>query len=179
VKYWRENMNKMWAELPDLKLNYKTLPRGEMNDVEPNKYGLQNTHVGDEYMAYLRRTLYTKIENAFVGTFYKNSWFNWHKDGRRTCAINVLLTPEDENAYCEMICPDTNEVHRVPYRQNIPMLFNATNIHRVMNTTDKDRKILSISFYDKANDGSGFVFDELLMLYDKGLMINETDIYQV
>ena len=60
-------MNKMWAELPDLKLNYKTLPRGEMNDVEPNKYGLQNTHVGDEYMAYLRRTLYTKIENAFVG----------------------------------------------------------------------------------------------------------------
>ena len=115
----------------------------------------------------------------FVGIFFKNSWFNWHKDGRRTCAINVLLTPEDENAYCEMICPDTNEVHRVPYRQNVPMLFNALNIHRVMNTTEKDRKILSISFYDKAHDGSGFFFDEILMLYDKGLMINEMDIYQI
>ena len=63
-------MNKMWAELPDLKLDYSTLPRTDLNDVEPNKFGLQNTFVGDEYMTYLRRTLFTKIDNAFVGVFY-------------------------------------------------------------------------------------------------------------
>ena len=46
-------------------------------------------------------------------------------------------------------------------------------------TPNEINKILSISFYDKANDGSGFLFDELMMLYDKGLLINDMDIYQV
>ena len=169
-------MKNMWAELPELDLDYDSLPKG--TGVEPNKYGLQQVYVGDDYMTYLRRTLFTKIDNAFVGVFFNNSWFNWHKDGRRTCAINVLLTPEDKYAYCEMIDPIDDEVRQVPYRQHVPMLFNATNIHRVINKTDRDRKILSISFYDKANDGSGFSFDELLMLYDKGLLINDLDIYQ-
>ena len=91
-----ENMKGMWHHLPNITINtdpiFEWLGREDNDD--PNDYGLYAIPLPDDYMRYLKNLFYVKIDYAYVGKFYANSWFNWHKDGRRTCAINMLLTAQ-------------------------------------------------------------------------------------
>ena len=173
-----ENMKGMWHHLPNITINtdpiFEWLGREDNDD--PNDYGLYAIPLPDDYMRYLKNLFYVKIDYAYVGKFYANSWFNWHKDGRRTCAINMLLTAQNDQQRCWMVEPNTFERYEVPYQPNVPLIFNTMNPHKIENDhPNLHRYLLTISFYDKAHDGSGFTFDELVNFYEKGWMVNESD----
>jgi hypothetical protein len=169
----------MWHHLPKLKIDTDPIFEwlGKEDDKEEaNDFGLYSLPVPDEYLRYLKNLLYVKVDFAYVGKFEANSWFNWHCDGRRTASINVLLTASNEKQRCWMIEPNTFERYEVPYEPNIPLIFNTMNPHKIENDHPTlHRYLLTISFYDKVRNGSGFTIDDLVNFYEKGWLINESD----
>ena len=88
----------------------------------------------------------------------------------------MLLTAQNDTQRCWMVEPNTFERYQVPYEPNVPLIFNTMNPHKIENDhPNLHRYLLTISFYDKAHDGSGFTFDELVNFYEKGWMVNESD----
>ncbi len=172
-------MPNMWWQLPKLQLDlqpcYDIIEKASASD-EPNKYNLNSIKLPESYLTYLKNKIYAKVDYASVAKFYPDSWFNWHKDGRRTCAINILLSDNHHDQYSKMIDPNSFKVFDVPYYDQTPLLYNTKNIHMVQNNHQTDaRYVLTISFYDNAHDGSQFTFNEIVNLYENDLLINNTD----
>ena len=72
-----EDKKGMWHHLPKLTIDteplYEIIGRDREKD-NPNDYGLYSISLPDDYMRYLKNLFYVKIDYAYIGKFYANSW---------------------------------------------------------------------------------------------------------
>lgn len=95
-----------------------------------------------------------------------NSYYDWHIDARRDCALNWLIKTNDNSSvfYREVIEKAVPTNHRplfyrlieAEYELYKPTLLNTKFEHCVVNNSDEERIILSLSIvdvnYDQALD---------------------------
>jgi len=168
------SLDNMVHEIPELSLDLDTC-HNVIRHAEDTNSTNSSFQVPDLYFKYLTNKIYAKIDHAIIMKFWPDSWLNWHKDVIRTAAINVLLTDNHSSYESLMINPATHEVHNINYTTGVPLLYNTRNIHMVRNNhLTCPRYILSISFNDNNHSGSNFTFQELVELYNRGLLINNT-----
>jgi len=98
---------------------------------------------------------HTKIMEMNWLMFPAKSNYNWHTDRfGRNCAVNIpIRVPDDAKTFCrEPMFHGAKEpfiwynVEQVEYIINKPTILNVKREHCVINSSNQDRIILSISF---------------------------------
>lgn len=79
--------------------------------------------------------------------FHMNPWtcYEWHRDGKRGCAINMLLKGHGHTYFGDKINKYLHQIDELVYEPNQMYLFNTTVEHTIINKSE-ERWMLSIGF---------------------------------
>lgn len=83
------------------------------------------------------------------------TWYDWHTDESRKCAINMFI--EGEHSYCffgERKNRDIVKISELKYEKNKYYLFNTQKKHAILNLNN-ERYVLSIGF-------DHYTFDDIM-----------------
>lgn len=88
--------------------------------------------------------------------FHMNPWtsYEWHCDGIRGCAINMLIKGQGHTYFGSKINKYLHRIDELVYEPNKMYLFNTTIEHTIFNKSE-ERWILSIGF-DKTEESLNY-----------------------
>lgn len=79
------------------------------------------------------------------------TWYDWHIDSTRTCAINMLISGDDSQCfYGDRVSRDIVKITELKYQPNRYYLLNTKSKHAVLNL-ENTRYMLSIGFEYPSN----------------------------
>lgn len=157
MSYVNEGLNALYPEIPPPELQGKLTPRSIMT------------------LSSFEDTPFCKdLKQKFgevTARYYKFSAlsvYDWHRDVARKCGINFLLNDVVETT--TLFRNNTDKISRLQfpvtkcvYKLYTPMLFNTNVDHCVINYSNHDRFILTVTF---PNDVTFEIAKEFLTTYD-------------
>lgn len=104
--------------------------------------------------------------------FFKNdpmTSYPWHKDAERKFAVNILLCDPNANFQIYFYNFEDRRKIEVPYRKNIPLVFNTSKMHSITNNHQTaTRYIFTIGSTEMSYDiGLGLLRDKFFSTWHK------------
>lgn len=118
----------------------------EKNTFHISRNNLLRTDVHETLIKNIRAD-YSEIPISDISIFKNNPKFKYgmHRDRIRKCAINILLSDEDNEFEVLFYNKDFSSKFIIPYKKGIPLLINTQQYHSIKNNSDvKFRYILSL-----------------------------------